>query len=281
MIRLVYASPPSASFLHRADDLRHQDGVQHAAGQQDVHAVGQRVGEGEHVGLPGAVAEQDDQQHEPDEAQHPGERRAGGHHGAGRDQPGAGLTVGRTPVASVEPVVGRGRLQTSSGRPWWSSPASVGSAGRDDLERLRVVLLRGPLLAHLADPQHRGADQHDPGDDRDGPAGGAVLGGADLDAPGAADRRPVAVYSWARTLTVPLARPCTSASLVTVRPPGATRPICSGADGQPLAGRRAEDELDPDGVRVGIRPGGGRSLRIVIGEATPSWAVVLTLAACC
>ena len=53
---------------NRSHDLRHQDGVQDAAGEQDVHAVRHSRGDGEHLRLAGAVAEQVDQQHEPEDS---------------------------------------------------------------------------------------------------------------------------------------------------------------------------------------------------------------------
>ncbi|MPM55793.1 hypothetical protein SDC9_102590 [bioreactor metagenome] len=86
--------------VHRPDDLRHQDRVHHAAGEQDVEAVGDGVGEVERLGRTGAVAEDDRDQGGPDEPEDPGGEGAPGHqNGRGHHRTGPahrGLRSART-----------------------------------------------------------------------------------------------------------------------------------------------------------------------------------------
>jgi hypothetical protein len=67
-------------------DLRDEDSVQYAPGQQDVHAVRHGGGDGEHLRLPGAVAKQVHQQHEAEKPHHSGQGSTRGHQHTGRHQ---------------------------------------------------------------------------------------------------------------------------------------------------------------------------------------------------
>ena len=70
----------------RADQLRHEHGVEDAAGQQDVEHVRDGVGDREHVGVD-QVAQRRGQQDRADVAGQPGHDRARGHHRAVGEDP--------------------------------------------------------------------------------------------------------------------------------------------------------------------------------------------------
>ena len=65
-----------------AHDLRHQDRVDRTTHEQDVHAVGDRAGQRQDVGLPGAVAQDEGHQHRPQDPEAPGNQSSRRHQGA-------------------------------------------------------------------------------------------------------------------------------------------------------------------------------------------------------
>ena len=176
---------------------------------------------------------------------------------------------------------------SSTQLPTWASsrsgPSSVaGTEPSAPVVGGRSGLGAGPLPADLADPPGRGGDQHDPGDDRDGPAGRAVLGHPHLDRDRAADLAAGLGVELGddRDRAVRAGRHLGVAGEAGVRGEGADRVRGDRLDRQPAGVVGLEDEPDPDGRRVvgaRRRPRGARSLRMVIGNATPCCATVETL----
>ena len=236
---------------------------------------GHGVGDGEHVGLAGAVAEQEGQQHQPDEAQHPGQRGAGRHHRAGRDQPrgaarawrldardraGRGLRVGGAHLRHRS--VPRRSCRSRSGGPDCGRPprrsAVRTTAGRraswGDLRgraaRARSLLtwrIRRAVVPIRTTPAATAMAQ---------PVVPFWVTWTSM-ATGRPTLRPDSVCSCAVTGTVPLAR----AAHLRVRRVVAARPDRvlgdDVGDGEPLCVLGGEDQphLDGVGVRVGVRGG--------------------------
>src|SRR5690606_11574145 len=73
---------PAVALLHRPDDLRDEDGVEHAAGDEHVDDAGQLVGHGEGVRRAGE-ADRADERDVAEQAEHPGHERPGEHEGGG------------------------------------------------------------------------------------------------------------------------------------------------------------------------------------------------------
>ena len=99
------------------DDLRHQHGVERAAGEQHVQRVGHERGQGERLDLWVGRPQHDHEQPGAQEPQHPADQGARGHHGGGVQQPSAGR-------------LGRGRVRGGRGGGGRLSHGPPPSAGR-------------------------------------------------------------------------------------------------------------------------------------------------------
>ena len=96
--------PAVGVVLHRPHELGDQDGVEDASRQQDVEHVGDRVRDGEQVGVQ-ADAQREREQRGADEPAEPGDDGAGRHHRAVGQDP-ALLVPGIAGVAGVAGVAG-------------------------------------------------------------------------------------------------------------------------------------------------------------------------------
>ena len=115
---------PAVGGLGRPDDLRHEHGVEHAAGQQHVEDVRDLVRDVEGVGRGEGQPERGHEHQRAAEPEHPRHGGPGGHHRAGAQQPRA------VRAARACPVVTRTQPARKGSRPRRTGPGASCAPGR-------------------------------------------------------------------------------------------------------------------------------------------------------